>query len=687
MLPNTTSKITEDKVATTRDVEEEIVVADKVIAIIRPLKISGPHRTLTRVVKFVMVGASHHITPDLANLHHVEDYNDMDQVQVGNGQGLPIHHTGNSTLSLPSKSLSLTNILHVPSITKCLLSVQRFARDNDVFFEFHPSHFIVKDRASKTPLLSGQSNDGLYSLKLQPSQPRAISKSPSICISSRTSSTCWHLRLVKLKSEVTSIFHQFKLLVENQFHTKIKSIQSDWGGEFRALSPILSQFGISHRVSCPHTHEQQGKVERKHRHIVEAGLSLLAHSSTPSRYWHFAFTLLAPCVFLGYSPKHLGYRCLDRVSGRFYIARHVCFDETIFPFTSDSILGPHPSTLAYLIPWASSLITIPHRPANPVASPPTSNLPNLSSTLRSPVIDQSSSNTNAPSSQPIIPLVVDLTDFSLPHQSTPLLMQHTSQPVEPPQRTHHMRLRHMTPFSYLSTVPSSMLSSPPSTTEANKHKVWRDDMSAEMNALLRNGTWTLVPFNSSMNVLGNKWIFRIKKNTLGNIERYKARLVAKGFHQLEGQDYFETFSPVVKPATIRVVLTVVASRGWQLRQLDKSLYGLKEAPRAWLMRLHQFLIVVGFSPFKTDTSLFVYQAHGVTASLLVYVDDIIVTSSHPSFLESIISTLGDESSIRDLSCLSFFLGVRVRSWVGYPVSIRMSDLGLEVEVGPGSDCV
>ncbi|KAH0652982.1 hypothetical protein KY289_030660 [Solanum tuberosum] len=160
---NTTSKITEDEVATTREVEEEIVVADKVITTIHPPKISGPHRTLARVVKFVMVGASHHITPDLASLHHVEDYNGMDQVQVGNGQGLPIYHTINSTLSLPSKSLALTNILH--------------------------------DRASTKPLLSGQSNDGLYSLKLQASQPRAISKSPSVFISSRTASTCWHLCL------------------------------------------------------------------------------------------------------------------------------------------------------------------------------------------------------------------------------------------------------------------------------------------------------------------------------------------------------------------------------------------------------------------------------------------------------------------------------------------------------------
>uniref|UniRef100_A0A0V0IVS5 Putative ovule protein n=1 Tax=Solanum chacoense TaxID=4108 RepID=A0A0V0IVS5_SOLCH len=78
------------------------------------------------------------------------------------------------------------------------------------------------------------------------------------------------------------------------------------------------------------------------------------------------------------------------------------------------------------------------------------------------------------------------------------------------------------------------------------------------------------------------------------------------------------------------------------------------------MRLHQFLMVVGFSPSKTDTSLLVYQAHGVPTYLLVYVDDIIVTSSHPSFLESIISKLGDEFSIRDLGCRSFFLGIEVK---------------------------
>jgi len=74
---------------------------------------------------------------------------------------------------------------------------------------------------------------------------------------------------ISAKSEVTTKFLQFQRHVENLFDHKIKSIQSDWGGEFRALNPILSQQGISHRISCPHTHQQQGSVERKHRHLVE----------------------------------------------------------------------------------------------------------------------------------------------------------------------------------------------------------------------------------------------------------------------------------------------------------------------------------------------------------------------------------------------------------------------------------
>jgi hypothetical protein len=90
---------------------------------------------------------------------------------------------------------------------------------------------------------------------------------------------------------------------------------------------------------------------------------------------------------------------------------------------------------------------------------------------------------------------------------------------------------------------------------------WREAMNDEYQALMENRTWHLVPPSSTRNIIDCKWVFRIKKNADGTIDRYKARLVAKGFKQRHCIDYEETFSPVVKSATIRLVLTTDVSRG------------------------------------------------------------------------------------------------------------------------------
>lgn len=101
-----------------------------------------------------------------------------------------------------------------------------------------------------------------------------------------------------------------------------------------------------------------------------------------------------------------------------------------------------------------------------------------------------------------------------------------------------------------------------------KIPAWRKAMSDEFIALLHNGTWSLILYKPSMNIIGCKSVYRIKRKADGTIERYKAPLVAKGFHQQPGLDYNETFNPVVKPTTIRTVLTIAVSRGWSMRQLD-----------------------------------------------------------------------------------------------------------------------
>uniref|UniRef100_A0A2N9I8Y9 Reverse transcriptase Ty1/copia-type domain-containing protein n=1 Tax=Fagus sylvatica TaxID=28930 RepID=A0A2N9I8Y9_FAGSY len=100
------------------------------------------------------------------------------------------------------------------------------------------------------------------------------------------------------------------------------------------------------------------------------------------------------------------------------------------------------------------------------------------------------------------------------------------------------------------------------------HPGWHTAMVEEMTALHNNHTWVLVPRQPHMNVIGCKWVFKTKLNSDGSLDRLKARLVAKGYNQQEGVDYTEIFSPVIRPATIRTILTVATIKGWSLRQLD-----------------------------------------------------------------------------------------------------------------------
>jgi histone deacetylase 1/2 len=102
---------------------------------------------------YTNTGATDHITSDLDRLAVRERYHGNEQVQVGNGSGLQIMHIGHSSLNTADRPLALRNILHIPNITKNLLSVHKFSRDNDVFFEYHPWHFSIKDRQSRRSLL------------------------------------------------------------------------------------------------------------------------------------------------------------------------------------------------------------------------------------------------------------------------------------------------------------------------------------------------------------------------------------------------------------------------------------------------------------------------------------------------------------------------------------------------------
>ncbi|KAK9073343.1 hypothetical protein SSX86_007667 [Deinandra increscens subsp. villosa] len=251
----------------------------------------------------------------------------------------------------------------------------------------------------------------------------------------------------------------------------------------------------------------------------------------------------------------------------------------------------------------------------------------------------------------------------------------------------HLHSHNLYHALFSSTIPKGFKS-------AAKHKLWLDAMDEEMSALRANKTWVLVPRPYSENVVGAKWIFRIKYRPDGTIDRHKARLVAQGFTQIPGLDFSHTFSPVVKAATIRIVLSLAVVNNWPLHQLDvknaflngnlsetiymeqppgfvddrfpghvcklnKALYGLKQAPRAWFQRLSSFLLKNGFTCSKSDTSLFILKSDSCILYLLVYVDDLVLTGNNPSQLKSFISILHKEFATKDMGSLSYFLGLEV----------------------------
>ncbi|GJR95376.1 ribonuclease H-like domain-containing protein [Tanacetum coccineum] len=193
----------------------------------------------------------------------------------------------------------------------------------------------------------------------------------------------------------------------------------------------------------------------------------------------------------------------------------------------------------------------------------------------------------------------------------------------------------------------------------------------EYNALVKNGTWVLVPRPPGANIVRCLWLFRHKFHADGSLSR-----------------------PVVKPATIRTVLSLALTKHWNVHHLDiknaflngdlsetvymhqplcfvdrrylhhvchlkRSLYGLKQAPRAWFHRFAAYATRVGFSPSRCDSSLFIYRSGTDTSYLLVYVDDIVLTASSTALLQKIIFSLHREFDMTNLGALNYFLGISV----------------------------
>ncbi|WZZ19965.1 hypothetical protein YC2023_121352 [Brassica napus] len=434
-----------------------------------------------------------------------------------------------------------------------------------------------------------------------------------------------------------------------------------------------------------------------------------------------------PCTFLGYSTTQSAYFCLDRTTSRIYTSRHVVFHEYVYPFSlpnpltcenqtevvdADSSqtpgptvqvvppMAPTPNNRTEPLPQDTATVTEPEPTATatgPAATgtPPTSATDNVTApeppaTATGPAAT-GPPTTSAPANVPPPTISPEPVQPVLPQ---PASTSTTSQSLQPrqPTRTSQRTRKPVDKLNLSAVVHIGSERIPTSVAEALKDPRWRQAMIDEINAQLRNHTWDLESPLRAANVVGCKWVFTIKRKADGTVDRFKARLVAKGFNQKPGIDYHDTFSPVVKPATIRLVLSVATSHNWPLRQFDvnhaflqgklednvymlqppgfvdkdnptavcklhKAIYGLKQAPRAWYNELRRFLIASGFKNSLADASLFIYNNNGVLLYMLIYVDDIILTGNNQTHLNNFITSLSTRFSLKDLGQLSYFLGI------------------------------
>ena len=554
------------------------------------------------------------------------------------------------------------------------------------------------------------------------------------------------------KSESFDKYKTFESSSERHTGQSLHILRSDRGGEYMSneFHDHLSNKGIVHQLSTVETPQQNGVAERINRTLMDLVRSMLHAKELPKQFWaealatavyvrnrvtsralpqnttpHHIWHGQAPdlshlrvfgcrcwymipkskvkklssrareAVMIGYAEQSKAYKLWDAELKRVIVSRDVTFNESESPDLSSF---ETPRSNVVLIPPDENNDIVYLDPGNADQS--------------NPIIENgaSESETEPPEHTQNETVVEETLDPQL-SQGVPTDTEGSTEDSSPPPETPGLRRstrvsKKPTAWwrSYVAVGPQKALLSnhvPLTFTQATSGvdaSFWKPGIDAERGAHKRNGTWYLVPPSEATNVLTSKWVFNVKDlpgSNGGFTQKAKARLVARGFQQVHGVDYNETYAPVVKLTSIRVLLAIVAHMDLELHQMDvvtaflngdieediymeqpegcrdpskpdyvcklrKALYGLKQAPRRWNAKIDDFLTVkLKFRACPSDPCIYTKYENDQIVIIALYVDDLLLAGNDLSAIAWIKGELSRRFEMKDLGEARIILGLEI----------------------------
>lgn len=539
---------------------------------------------------------------------------------------------------------------------------------------------------------------------------------------------------IRHKSEVKDKLLHMLQEVKTTGHT-VKTLLSDNGGEFdnEAVKKILQKFGIQHRLTMPYTPEQNGCSERENRTLVEAARSMLhargempqvlwaelintaayvlnrtgptrVDAKVPFELWHNRKPKISHLKIIGSECyAHIPKQCRKKMDKKAIKGMLIGYenDDGYRIWDGKKTLRSRDITFQSDVEFKIST-SIPIRSEG--------NNDDMHGLIQEQTFE------NIRGSQEL-DLEGDITedqvqeDIVTPTEqvqdNTPILTedednfadcQEQLEVVEPLTETRY-NLRNRATINRPKKLEDfvcfvGLESFPETYDEAIKREdsnEWQTAMAREMKSLADNNVWTLCDLPSNKKALPCKWVFRVKRNPDGTVEKYKARLVVKGFKQRKGIDFEQTFSPVARMASIRALLSVSAKEKLHLTQFDVStaflnsklkeeiymkqpdgfsdgtskvcrlqrcLYGLKQAPRYWNSCFEEILLKKGFTQNVADSCLFMRKIGDKKIIIALYVDDGLVATTDKALANQFLKELGDTLKIT-VKPASYYLGLEI----------------------------